>query len=176
MGTSNMDEYRTLLLTASYFPIKIVHWQVAVKMIYEELVDTIDEYDETISSPSETWFVPAVVRLRRETRTRKQGVKFSRVNVYTRDRFTCQYCGKRFSMSSLSYDHVVPRSAGGKTGWTNIVTACKPCNSKKDDKTCAEARMWPINLPQKPKSLPMTAPVIDLSQAPEQWIPYLPDV
>lgn len=166
-------EARTLLLTAWFFPIKIVRWEDAVKMIYEDLVDVVAEYDDTISSPSVTWQLPAVIRLRKATRATKQGVKFSRINVYTRDKFTCQYCGNRFPARALSYDHVVPRSAGGGTSWSNIVTACKTCNAVKDDKTCDEAGMWPLNAPRKPKSLPLTSPVIDLEQAPEEWRPFL---
>lgn len=166
-------EARTLLLTAWYFPIKILRWEDAVKMIYEQLVDTVAEYDETISSPSVTWQLPAVVRLRKNTRKTKLGVKFSRVNVYTRDKFTCQYCRKKCPMRALSYDHVVPRSAGGKTVWENIVTACKTCNSIKDNKTCDNAGMWPLHAPRRPKTLPMTSPVIDIDQAPEEWRPFL---
>lgn len=164
---------RTLLLTAWYFPIKVIRWEDAVKMIYEGLVDVVAEYDSTISSPSVTWQTPAVVRLRKATRTTKQGVKFSRVNVYTRDKFTCMYCRQKFPMRALSYDHVTPRAAGGRTTWDNIVTACKTCNAIKDDKTCDEAGMWPAYSPYRPKSLPMTAPVIDVDTAPEEWKPFL---
>lgn len=166
-------ESRTLLLTAWYFPVKILRWEDAVKMIYEGVVDVVAEYDETIRSPSVTWQLPAVVRLRRTIRATKQGVKFSRVNVYTRDRFTCQYCGKKYPPRALSYDHVVPRSAGGRTEWTNIVTACKTCNAVKDDLTCDEAGMWPLNHPRKPAQLPLTPPLIELDDAPEQWRPFL---
>lgn len=166
-------QHRTLLLTAWYFPIKILRWEDAVKMKYEGLVDVVAEYDDTVSSPSITWNVPAVIRLRRATRTTKHGVKFSRINVYTRDNFTCQYCGHRFPMRALSYDHVTPRSAGGKTVWENIVTACKTCNSLKDDKTCDEAGMWPLQKPRRPRALPMTSPVIDVEDAPEEWKPFL---
>lgn len=166
-------EHRTLLLSAWYFPLKILPWQAAVKMIYEELVDVVAEYEDTISSPSVTWQTPAVVRLRKATRATKQVVKFSRINVYTRDGFRCQFCGQKFPMRALSYDHVVPRSAGGRTEWSNIVTACKSCNAVKDDKTCDEAGMWPLTAPRRPKSLPMAAPVIDVDQAPEEWKPFL---
>lgn len=164
---------RTLLLTAWYFPIKILQWQDAIKMVYEETVDVVAEYDETISSPSVTWNMPAVIRLKKMTRTTKQGVKFSRTNVYSRDKHTCQYCGHRFPYRQLSYDHVVPRASGGQTVWTNIVTACKPCNSRKDDKSCDEAGMWPRTMPKRPKSLPMTSPQMDVDKIPEEWLPFL---
>ncbi len=165
--------HRTLILNSWYLPVKVVHWQAAVNMRYKGTVDVVVEYSDTVSSPSVTWFVPAVVRLRRPTGSKK-AVKFSRVNVYTRDHYTCQYCGQRFPARALSYDHVVPRSAGGKTCWENIVTACKSCNAIKDDQTCDEAGMWPLSSPRRPKTLPLTAPLIDPVEAPEEWRPYLP--
>lgn len=164
---------KTLLLNNWYFPIKILRWQDAAKMKYEGTIDVVAEYDEEIRSPSVIWKMPAVIRLRRQTRGSKLGVKFSRINVYTRDHFCCQYCGNRFCFDELTYDHVVPKSAGGKTNWNNVVAACKECNSKKDDKTCDEAGMWPLNPPIRPKSLPMTAPLVNIETAPPEWIPYL---
>lgn len=102
-------------------------------------------------------------------RSMKHGAKFSRINVYTRDAFTCQYCGDRFKMRMLSYDHVVPRSAGGRTEWTNIVTACKPCNNKKGNRTCDESGMWPRSKPTQPRTLPLTGPIIDPETVPPEW-------
>lgn len=160
---------RVLLLTPWYFPIRVLRWQDAVKMKYEGTVDVVAEYAEEVRSPSVTWKLPAVVRLRRMAPSNKRGVKFSRVNVYQRDGYRCQYCGKKFPARELSYDHVVPRAAGGRTVWENIVTACKPCNARKDAKTCDEAGMWPLNPPLRPKVLPLTSPIIDPTTAPEEW-------
>jgi 5-methylcytosine-specific restriction endonuclease McrA len=95
---------RVLLLTPWYFPTKILRWQDAVKMVYEETVDVVAEYDEEIRSPSVTWKVPAVVRLRRMAPSSKRAVKFSRRNVYQRDGYRCQYCGEKKHASDLSYD------------------------------------------------------------------------
>jgi 5-methylcytosine-specific restriction endonuclease McrA len=67
-------------------------------------------------------------------------ITFSRLNIYTRDRFSCQYCGARFRREDLTFDHVVPRSAGGRTSWENIVTACVPCNARKANRTPREAK------------------------------------
>lgn len=160
---------RTLLLTPWFFPIKILRWQDAVKMKYEGTVDVIVEYDELVCSPSVTWKMPAVVRLHKMPSAKKRGVKFSRINVYQRDNFCCQYCGKKFKMADLSYDHVVPRSAGGRTVFENIVTACRRCNSKKDNKTRDDAGMWPITPPRRPTSLPLAPPILDLSKVPDEW-------
>lgn len=166
---------KTLLLAPWYFPVQVLRWEDAVKMIYEGTVDVVVEYDEDIASPSVTWKMPAVIRLRRLNRREQHGnhIKFSRQNVYARDRSTCQYCGERFNERDLSYDHVVPKSAGGRRTWDNIVTACKPCNLRKANRTCDEAGMWPRNPPRQPRNLPINGPVIDRDTAPEEWHGFL---
>lgn len=170
-----MEHTKTLLLTPWYFPIQVLRWEDAVKMRYEGTIDVVAEYDETISSPSITWKMPAVVRLKKlKTQPRQRnGVKFSRQNVYMRDSYCCQYCGNRFDLSKLSYDHVTPKSAGGRRCWTNIVTACRPCNLRKADRTCDESGMWPRKMPAHPSSLPLARPMIDLSAAPDEWHEFL---
>jgi len=102
--------------------------------------------------------MPAVVRLLRRV-ARKKAVKFSRMNVLTRDDWTCQYCGRRYfgQAGKLNYDHVTPRSQGGKTVWENIVTACYPCNDRKRDRTPQQAGMHLRKRPEKPRSLPVVA-------------------
>ena len=164
---------RTLLLTAWYFPIRILHWQDAVKMIYEGTVDVLAEYEEQLCSPSVTWQMPAVVRLRKNVGSHKKGVKFSRMNVYQRDKFTCQYCGNKFRWGELTYDHLVPRCRGGKTNFLNIVTACKPCNARKGNLTCDQAGMFPLNAPVQPKVLPLASPIVHHGAVPEEWEPFL---
>lgn len=165
---------RTLLLTPWYTPKTILHWQDAIKMMYEETVDVVVSYDEDIRSPSVTWKMPAVVRLRKLARKTQRGaVKFSRQNVYARDRYTCQYCSNRFEHEDLSYDHVVPKSAGGRRTFTNIVTACKACNLRKANMTCDQAGMFPLRAPFEPKSLPLLGPRIDAETAPDEWQDYL---
>lgn len=91
----------------------------------------------------------------------------------TRDRFSCQYCGNRLKGSELNYDHVVPRAKGGRTVWENIVTSCYPCNSKKANRTPEEAGLQLLSAPARPRTLPLNGPVIDLSDSPVEWAPYL---
>jgi hypothetical protein len=119
--------------------------------------------------------VPAVVVNLGKIPKKKGGVKFSRINVCTRDAFTCQYCAKRLPMSQLNYEHVVPRAQGGETEWGNIVMSCYPCNNKKDDKTPEQAGMPLLKQPVKPKELPMTGPYLDMSNVPKEWLPFLVD-
>ncbi len=163
---------RTLLLTPWMTPHKIVSWQTAITLFFLGKVEVLEEYDDAISSPSVTLRAPAVARLKRPFGGVKKGVKFSRVNVFTRDAFRCQYCGQRKGPRDLSYDHVVPRHKGGKTIWENIVAACYPCNSHKGSRTPAEAGMRLLCKPYRPKTLPVSFLSIDDGGMPEIWSPY----
>ena len=120
-----------LVLTPWMQPHQTVSWQEAVTLVYTKKGQPIEHYDEFVSSPSTTIQLPAVIRLKMMIATMKSDVKFSRINVYTRDGFRCQYCRVKKPMKGLNYDHVIPRAHGGKTSWENIVTSCIACNLKK---------------------------------------------
>src|SRR5689334_18899089 len=121
---------RTLLLNPSMVPHKIISWQRAIVLFVLGKVEVLEEYDEVINARSFAMKTPAVVRLTRAHGYTKRVVRFSRVNVFTRDGFRCQYCGEKHAMNRLNYDHVVPRVRGGKTVWENIVTSCYDCNDR----------------------------------------------
>src|SRR5215475_12219126 len=109
------DAMRTLLLTQGYEPIQIISWQRAITLLALDKVEVVDEYDTEIRAVSAIVRVPAVVRLRKAFRRHAKPVKFSRVNIYARDGYRCQYCGVRCTIDELTYDHVIPRSRGGRT-------------------------------------------------------------
>lgn len=171
---------RTLILDVGYQPHRIVPWQRAVALIFDGKAQIVESYDEQLMTDDQArraqangWTlvlkIPAVVRLLSMV-SRKKVVRFSRMNVLTRDNWTCQYCGKKFPTNKLNYDHVTPRSQGGKTVWENIVTACYDCNSRKENRTPAQAGMRLLRQPVKPKSLPVVAFHIDRSDSiPEAW-------
>ncbi len=165
---------RVLLLSPWFSPLKVISWQMAIRLVYLGKVNVIETYDEDISSPSATWKMPAVIQLRSPMENKKRGIKFSRINVYTRDNFTCQYCNTRKEIKDLNYDHVTPRVKGGLTNWTNIVTSCYPCNDKKGSKTVEQAGMRLLKKPTKPKSLPMSYLQLDRQTIPEAWKAYCP--
>lgn len=142
-------------------------------MVYQDKVTILEEYDEIVSSPSTSYFVPAVIQLKHAVAAMKKGVKFSRINVFTRDGFKCQYCGTRKSMRELNYDHVVPRKQGGRTTWDNIVTCCYPCNEMKAGRTPEQAGMKLIRKPAKPHVLPLHAVYLESNKIPSVWEPYL---
>lgn len=163
----------TLVLDQGYQPHRVVSWQRAVTMLFQGKVEIVEEYDEDIRSLYITIKMPAVVRLLRKIRG-KRSIKFSRINVAMRDDFSCQYCGDRLPLRKLTYDHVLPRSRGGKTRWQNIAMACYPCNERKADRTPAEAGMKLHATPVKPTWLPVVGFRIETTTSiPDQWASWL---
>lgn len=164
----------TLLLNASFEPISVISWQQAVSLWFTDKVEIVEEYDDfDLKSVSITIKCPAVVRLLKYVNLRKQKVRFSRMNVFGRDGFTCQYCGVQPGTPNLTYDHVLPKSRGGKTCWANIVTSCVKCNSKKADRTPEEAGMSLKTVPSRPSSRPINTFVFHLPKTPDAWRSYL---
>ena len=163
----------TLLLTAGYEPLKIINWRRAVIMVLLEKVDVIEEYARYVHSPTMSICLPAVVKLKRMVRRTPQRVKFSRQNIFYRDNYTCQYCHNAYPPHKLTYDHIVPRSQGGKTTWTNIVTACIRCNLRKGSKPLHDVNFRLLKNPEEPKWLPAFTPQFNVDAAPEPWRDYI---
>ena len=122
----------------------------SIRLIFSERVEVIREYsDKVVRTVSEVIKVPAVIRLLTKFKLRTH-VKLSRKNILIRDSYRCKYCGKSGTSSSLTLDHILPKSRGGKFTWENIVTSCWTCNSEKGDRTPSEAGMKiQGGLPQK---------------------------
>jgi len=118
-------------LNLTYEPLRIINWKKAVTLLMLGKVEVLEEYGRDIRSVSFTIKLPSVVRLLMMVKRPKTQIRFSRQNIYARDKYSCQYCGRKFPVEDLSYDHVIPKSRGGKTLWTNIVTCCMGCNRKR---------------------------------------------
>jgi 5-methylcytosine-specific restriction endonuclease McrA len=162
------------MLTPWMAPHKIISWQRAVVLTYLNKVEVLETWDETLTGPSATIKAPAVVRLTKGSVSTKQSIRFSRINVFTRDGFRCQYCGERKPLKQLNYDHVIPRVRGGTTCWENIVTSCYACNDRKGSRTPEEAGMKLLRKPLKPTSLPVVPPIrLGEGDVPELWQPYV---
>ena len=169
----SMSAHPALVLNAdfrpmSYFPLSLLSWQGAVSAVFSQRVSVVAEYDAR--SPSTQIRLPSVVALRKYQRTPRR-VAFTRFNVFLRDRFTCQYCGEAFAASALTFEHVVPRSHGGRTTWSNIVTACVPCNTRKG----SSLRIKPRGAPKEPtvKELLAAKRTFPPSYLHESWMDYL---
>ena len=163
----------TLVLASTYEPIKIISWKKAVILTLLNKAEVVEKYDRIIHSPSISLALPAVVKLHRTVPRRPQRVKFSRQNIFYRDKYTCQYCLKRHPSHMLTYDHVRPKSEGGKTNWTNIVTSCIPCNLKKGNKMPHAGGPKPRIWPEEPRWLPNFGLALRMEAAPTVWQDYL---
>ena len=144
----------------------------AITLVIANNAEIVEEYAEnSIRTSSKIYKMPSVIR--QFSKFKRTGdIQFSRINVYLRDNWTCQYCGDRKNTKELTFDHVVPRSQGGKTSWTNIVTSCRPCNVAKSDQTPEQVGYVMLNKPIKPKWLPAQI-ILKMKNIPEQWIPYI---
>jgi 5-methylcytosine-specific restriction endonuclease McrA len=169
----------TLVLSTKWEPVSRVNWQRAVMMWVKGLVEIVEEYeDRKIRSVTFEIKMPSVVRYLRHRKAKRRVVRFSRENVFTRDRGQCQYCGKDVARHEATYDHVNPRAEQGKTTWENIVIACYECNQKKGGRTPEKAGMKLRSIPKQPTKLPdvMRITIRWDRSMPKSWTSYLRDV
>ena len=138
-------DYRPL----SYFPLSIWPWQDAVKAIFRGSVTVISEYERVVHSPNMEMKLPSVLALNEYVHMERKPA-FTRFNVFLRDEWKCQYCATGFKTHELTFDHVIPRSRGGRTEWENIVAACRGCNTVKGSKMPHEVGMYPMREPVQP--------------------------
>ncbi|CAK9145902.1 unnamed protein product [Ilex paraguariensis] len=174
--------FRGLVLDISYRPVNVVCWKRAICLEFMEKADVLEYYDQTVNSPSGSFYIPAVLRvphLLQVVRRRRIKSNLSRKNILRRDSFMCQYCS---SGENLTIDHVLPIARGGEWTWENLVTACAKCNSRKGQKTIDEANMMLIKVPKAPKdydlvAIPLTTSAIKMLRTrkgmPQEWRQYL---
>jgi 5-methylcytosine-specific restriction endonuclease McrA len=162
-------EKRVLVLNLDHYPIAVVPVQKAMVLLLLEKAQLLSAYELLeIRTISRTFAYPAVIRLAHYKHIPYKGVLLNRANLFRRDRGECQYCG---STRQLTIDHVIARSKGGKTSWTNLVTACNRCNVLKGDKTPEQVGMQ-LRIPPFVPTLSYFLASYAERQAPE-WLPYL---
>ncbi len=181
-----LEHKRTLVLNADYqaftvLPLSVVGWREAITAIYLDKVEVVEVYsDVQIRSERSSMPLPSVVVNKIYHHPERQ-VAFSKNNVFLRDDYMCQYCGKRDSGLNLTYDHFIPRKLGGLTSWENIITACEDCNMSKGSKTFAQ---WtsplglkrPLHMPYKPSYYTLAGKVRQnkiIIPAGSGWLAYL---
>jgi 5-methylcytosine-specific restriction endonuclease McrA len=164
---------RTLLLNTTFEPISVLSWKKAITMVYLGKVEVLKEYAREIKGVSLNVKQPAVIRLRNLVRSNHANVKFSRKNIFLRDDYICQYCGKQIDVKHLTCDHIIPKSRGGITEWTNIVTCCIRCNLLKGDKLPQEVKMFPRKRPSRPNGFYMFMLHLGVKVPPDYWKDYL---
>jgi len=164
----------TLVLNASYEPLKVVDWHRAVTLWVQGKVEVVETYDREVRSVSFSFKLPSVVRLLHFVKLKRRPVvQFTRANIYARDNFTCGYCDVRFEPEDLTFDHVIPVAQGGTRGWENIMTACEPCNSKKGARSPEEAGMMLLRQPRRPLVVPHMMKITVGYRTPATWASWL---
>jgi 5-methylcytosine-specific restriction endonuclease McrA len=170
-----------LVLNKHYMAIRIVGARRAFSLLFRELAEVVSveqgrysnydfqswcevsELKRSFEPDGQDWVstvnfhiaVPRIIRLLFYDRLPRSEVKLNRRNIFARDRNRCQYCGQKYPTSELSLDHVIPRSMGGKSVWTNMVCACTDCNVKKGGRTPKQAQLTLIQKPVRPKRNPL---------------------
>ena len=162
-------EKRVLVLNLDHYPIAVVPAPKAMVLLLMEKAQLLSSYELLeIRTVSRSYDYPSVIRLAHYKHIPYKGVLLNRANLFRRDRGQCQYCG---SVKQLTIDHIIPRSKGGKSSWTNLVTACNRCNVLKGDKTLEQVGMHLRTEPFVPSLSYFLASYAE-RQAPE-WLPYL---
>lgn len=160
---------QVLVLNATYEPINVCSLQRAVVLVLKKKAEVLEEAARRLRSAAATHVHPLVIRLMTYVRIpRNESRRTSRRAVFARDGFTCQYCG---STRQLTLDHIVPRSRGGDSSWTNVVTSCAPCNLRKADRLPQEIGMHPRTKPRPPG--PDIFVAVAAPRRPASWSPYL---
>ena len=178
-----------LVLNRSYLPIHVTNVRRAFSLIYQGIARAVNEQYQTfdfeswsqlavareaeaIGTPRGPMRVPRVIVLVGFDRIPKRHVRFSRINIFARDSFTCQYCGQRPSRSELNLDHVVPRALGGRSTWENVVCSCVECNRRKGGRTPGQAGLRLRRLPARPRWTPLMNLMLS-SVRYHEWRPFL---
>lgn len=182
-GGESALEASVLVLNRYYAAIRVIHTPRAFALLFKNYAEALDhheeqfatydfstwltlsslrlrepaEYDQFIQTPRLSILVPRIIRLRGYDKVPRTEVRLNRRNILSRDDHRCQYCGRRFPTSHLSIDHLLPKSRGGKSIWTNVVAACCPCNTRKGGRLPAEAGMKLLQTPGAPKRNPLVA-------------------
>jgi 5-methylcytosine-specific restriction endonuclease McrA len=139
-----------LVLNANFEPIHVCNLRRAVGLILAEKATLVVNGRGTIQTTNQSFPRPSIIRLEKMVHRPRPHVQLTRREVFRRDNFTCQYCGKH--TLDLTIDHIKPRHLGGTQSWTNVVAACSSCNHRKGGRTIEEAHLTLLHAPKEPPS------------------------
>ena len=158
-----------LVLNQDYSPLTICSVHRAFLLVFLEKAELLNIVEELqLRTISQSYPFPSVIKINRYVTMPYKGVVLSRHNIFRRDSHKCQYCG---TSKELTLDHLIPKSKGGKSTWTNLVTACKKCNARKGDDSPEQVGMKLKNTPMKPSYISFLRSANGVLR--EEWKPYL---
>ncbi|MCJ7426080.1 MAG: HNH endonuclease [Dehalococcoidales bacterium] len=167
-----MINFPVLVLNQNYEPLNVCRARRAVVLLQDGKAEMLENGVGFIHSTSLEFPVPSVIRLAYIIKRPRPQRKLTRLEIFQRDHFTCQYCGKQ--TSQLTLDHVIPRYRGGEHLWENVVSACIPCNRRKAGRTPSEAGMKLLCSPAPPHGDRFFYIPYRYRQSQNQWQKYLP--
>jgi len=168
-----MIDSPVLVLNQSYEPLNLCRTRRAIVLVFRGKAEVLENNRGELHSANRVFQIPSVIRLVYMVSRPRHQKKLSRSEVFTRDQYTCQYCGRQ--TKELTLDHVMPRRRGGKHAWDNVVSACIPCNRHKGGRTPDEARMSLLHQPHPPRNDGFYIPYHLLNNHGE-WQKYLPSL
>ena len=167
-----MINFPVLVLNQNYEPLTICRARRAVILIYQGKAEMLENGVGFIHSMTGAFPLPSVIRIAYLIKRPRRERRLTRFEVFNRDRYTCQYCGKE--TRQLTLDHIIPRYRNGQHTWGNVVSACVPCNRRKAGRTPKEAGMKLIRPPSYPGSSPFFSIPYHCRQTNNEWQKYLP--
>jgi 5-methylcytosine-specific restriction endonuclease McrA len=173
-----LDKKTILVLDKNYLPQTVISPRRAIGLLMNNEAKVMEKTFQTYSI--DEWFkfseksdikpykirlrskhkkliIPFVIYLQKSIARLGRPLRFSRKNIYARDDFTCQFCGKHLTSENITLDHILPKSRGGKSTWRNVVTSCIKCNQTKAACTLKELGWKLIKEPTKPSYFTYTA-------------------
>jgi len=159
-----------LVLNANFEPINVCSMRRAIGLILAEKAAMVVNGRGHIHTVNQLLPRPSVIRLEHMIHRPRPRVKLTRREVFRRDNYTCQYCGRHDT--PLTVDHILPKHLGGGHIWTNVVAACPACNHRKGGRRLEEAHMYLLHIPKEP---PASAQYLYGSHLREngEWEPYI---
>ncbi len=167
-----MINYPVLVLNQNYEPLTVCRARRAIVLLFQGKAEMLENGVGFIHSATAVFDLPSVIRLDYLIKRPRRQRKLTRFEIFNRDQFTCQYCGKQ--SRQLTIDHIMPRYRGGPHTWENMVSACVPCNRRKAGRTPQEAHMKLIRPPSVPKGSPFFNVPYRYRQTQDEWRKYLP--
>ncbi len=165
-----------LALNASYEPLTMVPLRRALRLVIDGKAEIVEADNHTpVRSEKQAFPRPAVIRLTRYVHVpRRFRRQVTNTFLFARDDYQCQYCGRRANelkpRESLTRDHLIPMSRGGTNEWSNVVTACSACNTRKANRMPSEIGMQPLNAPAEPHFVHLSWAVRRLTPIQSQYI------
>ncbi|MBU2609059.1 MAG: HNH endonuclease [Chloroflexi bacterium] len=167
-----MINFPVLVLNQTYEPLSICRVRRALVLMQQDKAEMLENGVGFVHSARQTFPIPSVIKIAYMVKRPRPQRKLTRFEIFNRDRFTCQYCGKQ--THQLTIDHVIPRYRGGPHTWENMVSACSACNRRKAGRTPKEAGMRLLHPPNPPRDKHRFYVPHNYRQIRQEWQKYLP--